>query len=135
MVLPICRNRISLSRQVRSAKAILCSLLGLFSTTPGFGQSSQLAIGLAPGPVRVNMNGETGQEYILEGASDINSPTNWQFLLSLTLTNSVQHWLDSESTLAARRFYRLARLTNSTPPATAQNFRLIDHLGKSRELY
>jgi hypothetical protein len=81
------------------------------------------------------MSGEIGQEYILEGASDINSPTNWQFLLSLTLTNSVQHWLDSESTLAARRFYRLARLTNSTPPATAQNFRLIDHLGKSRELY
>src|ERR1044072_3304460 len=91
-----------------------------------------LAIDHSMGIARIGLQGETNRDYQLFG-SDI-SLTNWNFLATLTLTNPSQSWFDSASTLNPNCFYRAVKIQN---PETeyADDFRLIDHLGKSQSLY
>jgi len=96
-------------------------------------QQTQLSIDRSAGPARVTVQGETNRDYTLV-ASDLTS-TNWDFLATLTLTNSSQPWFDSASATMQNRFYRAVKLDSSTTPEYADDFRLIDHQGVSRSLY
>src|SRR5439155_15527108 len=92
-------------------------------------QPTQLGIDRSAGPARITVLGETNRDYSLV-ASDMSS-TNWNFLATLTLTNSSQTWFDSDSSQMPARFYRALKLDSATPPEFAYDFRLIDHQGKS----
>src|SRR5438105_11116859 len=95
-------------------------------------QPTQLGIDRGLGLSRITLLGETDRDYTLVG-NDLSS-TNWSFLATLTLTNSSQPWFDSDSAFMPKRFYRAVKLDN-TIPEYADDFRLIDQQGKSRELY
>src|SRR5437016_175057 len=107
------------------ATALLCEV--------AHAQQTQLAVDRNAGIARINLQGETNRDYQLV-ASDLFS-TNWDFLATLTLTNSSQNWFDSASATMPRRFYRALKLDSSTMPEFADDFRLIDHQGVSRSLY
>src|SRR6185295_18075185 len=98
-------------------------------------QPAELLISPGPGPVRLGVRGEFGREYHLEGAADLASSNHWQFLLSLRLTNDNQGWFDSSSLALTQRFYRVVAPEVPAPDIRANDFRLIDHLGISRQLY
>ncbi|MEO6034853.1 MAG: hypothetical protein ABIQ35_06335 [Verrucomicrobiota bacterium] len=85
------------------------------------------------GSARVGLNGDVGAAYVIESSTNV-STGQWDFLLTLPLTNSVQSWFDSTSVLSPNRFYRARRL-DAPPYEFAPDFRLIDHLGRSRSLY
>src|SRR5438309_6483071 len=108
-----------------SASMIVCGLCNA--------QPTQLGIDRNAGPARINVQGEANRDYTLE-ASDLLS-TNWDFLATLTLSNSFQTWFDSASAVMPSRFYRALKLDSPTIPDHADDFRLIDHQGKSRQLY
>jgi len=101
---------------------------------PAFAQAT-LSIDRNAGPVRVTLQGEAGQPYVLEKADALESLPAWQPLLSLTLASNAHQWFDSETASSATRFYRFEALTDAPPISIALDFRLIDHLGRSRELY
>ena len=92
----------------------------------------RLGISQSEGAAGLRIEGEVGRRYRLEAASNGFGPADWQYLLTLTLTNSVQNWSEPHS--GSQRFYRLQR-EDATLDGMAANFRLIDHQGKSRNLY
>jgi len=94
-------------------------------------QPTQLGIDRNAGPARINVQGEANRDYTLQ-ASDLSS-TNWDFLATLTLTNSSQNWFDSASSLMPNRFYRAIKL-DSPALESVDDFRLIDTEGISRSL-
>jgi len=94
-------------------------------------QQPGLTVDRALGPTRVGVSGGVGQEYQLQ--SSTNNMGSWDFLLKLTLTNSPQSWFDASSATMPKRFYRA--LQSDEFPEVAQDFRLIDHLGRSRHLW
>src|SRR6266404_899451 len=96
-------------------------------------QPTLLNIDRSAGPARINVQGEANRDYSLL-ANDMSS-TNWDFLATLTLTNLSQSWFDSASALMPNRFYRALKLDSPATPESADDFRLIDHQGKSRSLY
>jgi len=96
-------------------------------------QPTQLSIDRNAGPARIKVQGAPNYDYTLQ-AGDLAS-SNWNFLATLTLTNSSQTWFDSASAVIPRRFYRALTLGSPTAPEYADEFRLIDHQGNSRSLY
>lgn len=120
---------------MRLFKAIVPVLIGLLLPVATFAQATELTIDRSAGPTRLGLKGEVGRYYLLEGASELGTPSSWKRLLSLTLNSNVHNWFDSGAASTPSRFYRVAELADSPQPAVAQNFRLIDHLGRSRELY
>lgn len=94
-------------------------------------QQPLLSVDRSQGVTRVWASSPLGGDYNLE--SSTNNMGSWDFLLRLNLTNSPRSWLDASSTLAPMRFYRA--VTNPNPPELARDFRLIDHLGRSRSLW
>ena len=116
---------------MRPFRLILC----LFSLVSFFGLSSaqqpSLTVDRSSGPARVGISGGLGQEYQLQ--SSTNNMASWDFLLKLALTNSPQNWFDSSSVAMPMRFYRAVEDTEL--PELASDFRLIDHLGRSRQLW
>jgi hypothetical protein len=95
-------------------------------------QSPALQIDRAAGPARIKISGQPNADYTLEGRELF--ATNWNTLGIFRLTNASQSWFDSASTLMTGRVYRAQQLADSVPEH-ADDFRLIDHLGKSRSLY
>src|SRR6266567_2414439 len=95
------------------------------------GQQPALTIDRSPGPARLGVTGNIGQEYILQGST--NAQAGWDFLLKLPLTNSPQNWLDAVSSLLPMRLYRA--LESTEPVEVANDFRLIDHLGRPHWLF
>lgn len=85
------------------------------------------------GPVRLELFGDFGYDYAIEAADDP-STNVWSPLVTLSLTGPSQTWLDSGWCGRPRRFYRAITFNGPAPAEVASNFRLIDHLGKSREL-
>lgn len=85
------------------------------------------------GPVRLELFGELGNDCAIEAADDPGTNA-WSPRVTLTLTGSSQTWLDSAWCGRPRRFYRAITFNGPAPAEVASNFRLIDHLGKSREL-
>src|SRR5262249_7088232 len=84
-------------------------------------QQTQLQIDRSAGPARLTVQGETNRDYTLV-ATDLAS-SNWDFLATLTLTNSSQPWFDSASVTKSSRFYRALKLDSSTPSENADDFR------------
>lgn len=85
------------------------------------------------GPVRLELFGDLGNDYSIE-AADNPGASNWSPLVTLSLTGTSQTWLDSGWCGRPRRFYRAVSFNGQAPLEPASSFRLIDHLGKSREL-
>ena len=83
-------------------------IAGLYGE-PTRAQAPSLTIDRAAGPARVGINGDSGAAYTVEGTTNLGS-TNWDFLLTLPLTNSQQAWFDSASAQTPGRFYRARRL-------------------------
>ena len=110
------------------------ALLALCSCGAAYAQPTQLSIDRNSNSVRLDIMGEPGRDYVLQAASDNLGSNSWELLLTATLTNAPFGWFDAVASALPRRFYRALKLTDPAPPAAAANFRLIDHLGKSREL-
>ncbi len=85
-------------------------------------------------PKKLQIRGEPGREYVIQGSSDLRAATGWSVLQQLTLPQAMVEWIDPASTGLPQRFYRMIRLSAPQPPLAATNFRLLDHEGKSREL-
>jgi len=117
-------------RVLQISHALLLACLVAVQTQ---GQPAELSIDQNAGPVRIGLEGEPGADYVLEGSSNLAS-TNWDFLLTLSLTNQLQSWFDSSSSLFPQRFYRAIKLDSPTPQL-AQDFRLNDHNGRTRSLF
>jgi hypothetical protein len=96
-------------------------------------QPTQLGIDRNAGPARIKVQGAPNYDYTLQ-ARDLSS-SNWNFLATLTLTNSSQTWFDSASAVIPGRFYRALTLGSPTDPEFADEFQLVDHQGISRSLY
>ncbi len=111
---------------------VVCWALGL-SVHVG-AQSPVLSLDRQAGPVRVSLQGEIGRTYSLESAPALGGSNGWTSLLTLTLTNSQQQWFDAAAALPLQRFYRATKLSGPAPVEEALNFRLIDHIGRSKEL-
>ena len=118
---------------LRAARLIVCVGFAGLAGSRAAAQSPSLTIDRSAGPARIGIQGEPGAAYTLENSTNLASGP-WDFLLTLPLTNSLQTWFDSASVLAPRRFYRARRL-EALPVEYANDFRLIDHLGRSRSLY
>lgn len=115
---------------MHAPKPSICFLfLLLLAPTLALAQPA-LTISQPPGPVRLGVSGVAGQDYLLQGTTNL---TDWDSLLKLTLTNaSPQNWLDASSVLLPRRFYRAVESTD--PVELATDFRLTDHLGRTHWL-
>src|ERR1043166_8881512 len=102
--------------------------------TPLLGQTVSLGINRDAGPVRIQVNGEAGFDYRLEGGPAIPQAGEWDFVATLRLDGSSQSWLDAQSGVLPTRLYRASR-SALAPPEPAEDFRLIDHLGRSDWLF
>jgi len=119
---------------MRSFQLFLIALaLGVVASAV-YAQQPALAIDRKAGPARIWLNGVIGGDYSLQGATNDMSAGSWDFLATLTLTNTTQSWFDSASVSLPHRFYRALGL-DPTPPVTATDFRLIDQMGRSRQLF
>ncbi len=114
---------------MRSSKFTLLLVPALLLAGVARPQPLALTLDRSVGPSRIGVSGVVGNDYAIEGTT--NNMASWDFLLRLTLTNSTQKWLDASSTLAPMRLYRAVE-TNGME--AAPDFRLTDHLGKSRWL-
>src|SRR5688572_15684291 len=95
-----------------------------------YAQSPSLKIDHNSGPARVSVVGD-GAHFDLEGTADLNG--SWELLATLPDGNAQAGWLDSQSTVLPRRFYRALKLDNYEAPFFV-NFSLIDHQDRWREL-
>jgi hypothetical protein len=109
-------------------------VVSLSLAAPLFAQPTQLHIDRDLGPVRITLNAEAGFDYRLEAAPAVAPSSGWDFLGTLALDANPQSWLDAQSALLPQRFYRAVKLSPA-PPEAAPDFRLIDHLGRSRRLF
>jgi hypothetical protein len=85
------------------------------------------------GPIRIELLGEAGLEYTIEAAGELRAD-GWSPLFTFLLLGDIQSVFDPGSLSVPRRFYRAVTHDGPAPVEAASNFRLIDHLGKSREL-
>jgi photosystem II stability/assembly factor-like uncharacterized protein len=77
----------------------------------GLQPAPRLDIRLAAGPiVQVQISGEPGSSYRLEGREAMTNTGTWSPLTNITLSGSSAVWLDSTWTNAASRFYRAVLL-------------------------
>jgi len=98
-------------------------------------QSPKLSIHRGPAPLKLEISGKVGDRFLVEQTSTPAAPDSWGLLMALTLATNSHQWFDSASLTAPQRFYRLLSPTGAIEPPPAYNFRLIDNLGVSRELY
>lgn len=111
--------------------ALLCFLY--LACSPVSGQPPFLKLDRNAGPARIGLSGSVGEAYMLESTTNLASGI-WDFQLMLPLTNSLQSWFDAASLTSPNRYYR-ARQLDALPVEFASDFRLIDHLGRSRSMY
>jgi hypothetical protein len=114
-------------------KACLGLSVLVWAFQPGL-QGSEIKIHRATGAVELEFSGDPAA-YALEGATSTSTPGGWRSLLGFTLRGANHKWSDVAAASAPNRFYRLVKLGDARPMVTAQNFRLIDHLGKAQELF
>ncbi|PYK98050.1 MAG: hypothetical protein DME19_13975 [Verrucomicrobia bacterium] len=110
------------------------ALLGVLLPAFAYAQPTQLMIERNSGPARLGIIGEVGLDYTLEASTGDISSNTWQPLVTARLTDSPLMWFDSASAHLPQRFYRAVKLTEPASPVVARDFRLIDHLGRSRHL-
>ena len=67
-----------------------------------------LSFGLYPG---ITVDGVVGKTYGLQSSTNVNEVSSWTTVTSLTLTQAVQLWIDTNENTSApghpRRFYRV----------------------------
>jgi hypothetical protein len=91
------------------------------------------ALSINPGALpKIEANGSAGDLVSIEAAFDLTG--SWDMLGSLVLTNDSVQWNDLWAGSSSQRFYRITRSAPSELPL-ADDFRLIDHLGKSQRLF
>ena len=117
-------------RLTLAVASLVVTTLSLVAATP-----IQLNFDPFCGFPRLGINGDPGDTFSVEGATTLSDPLAWQPLLDFTLENNNTSWCDSESQGMTRRFYRAIRLDAPVPEVRPRNFRLIDHTGRSQELY
>lgn len=78
----------------------------------------------------IHVQTQSGSQVQLEAGTDL---LNWDLLSIINATNGLVDFADSFSPSPAAQFYRVT--TGPAQPRYAPNFRLIDHTGRSRELY
>ena len=117
----------------------LSALLLAMSLASGWQISAADRLSLAIDPFcglpRVSMQGDPFDAYSLEAFDEMGSPLPWKTIMDLTLEAGGKSWCDSEARSLPRRFYRMVRLSAPLPEVNLRNFRLLDHTGKTRELY
>lgn len=84
------------------------------------------------GAIHLELDGDPARDHDLEFSRDL---LKWEPLLSLRLPSSPFEWSDPLASSRPRGFYRLAQWSGSATRALADNFRLMDHEGRSRELF
>jgi hypothetical protein len=84
---------------------------------------------------KLELRGEAGHEYRIEGTADLNGKTSWEPLLQLIVPPTGFAWDDPTSASAPRRFYRVTKLPPFVERDAAGDFRLLDQSGKSRGLH
>ncbi len=90
-------------------------------------------LSINPGaPPKIEANGTAGELVSIEAAFDLTG--SWDMLGSLVMTNDSVQWNDLWAGTASQRFYRITRSAPSELPF-ADDFRLIDHFGKSQRLF
>jgi peroxiredoxin len=114
----------------------VATVLGAGIVCLSFPQASAqtLTLKLGTGAERqVGLKGDANSEYWLESSSNLADPGTWKFESSLTLgADGSQDWVDQAVPSVSYRFYRARKLLSRQ---SASNFRLIDHGGRSRELF
>src|SRR5262245_17254648 len=115
--------------------SIRALLLNWLLVSFAVGQPARLTIDRSTGPVRLGLNGETGRYYVVESSINLSDPNSWAPVTYLPLTNNFQSWFDMGSLTLGQRFFRVMSFDVAPPPVIANNFRLIDHQGRSHELY
>ena len=89
---------------------IVSSPLGQATNSPAqlIVNPSGVSLGLYPG---VEISGEAGYSYVIQGSYDLSKSNAWTTLAQITLTQSVQLWVDTNSNTSLpssqRRFYRV----------------------------
>jgi hypothetical protein len=109
---------------------LLLSLL--LSATAALAGDARLNLSQTNATAQVQLNGDTGTEYIIEASTNLFSSV-WDPLVSANLSNPAFTWKDPFCG-GGIRFYR-ARNLSVEEPNLAFNFRLIDQGGKTRELF
>ena len=105
-------------------------LLLCFLVPCAFAQLS-VNIGRQTAGMRLSTEG-AGPGYVTFESTGNPGSGSWDLLSTLPSANAQAGWL--HSTVLPRQFYR-ARWESDHVPASAQNFRLNDHLGRSREMF
>lgn len=85
-----------------------------------------------PGGARLSAQGGPAGHVIFEGTA--NPGAGWNLLSILPGSDAQFGWVHSKSTTLPWQFYRAQWLSDYQAPF-AENFRLIDHQGKSREMF
>src|SRR5689334_19040447 len=111
---------------------LACVLLLLTFCMAAYGGPPRLLLG-GNGSAQIEASGQQGDLITIEATSSLVSEP-WEVLSSVLLTNSSIQWPDLWAPGSPRRFYRVTRAA-AGELRLAPNFRLIDHLGKSRGLY
>jgi hypothetical protein len=114
---------------------LLSSVLCFQVTAKAAAGDTQLGLDRQAGPLRLQVRGEPGFDYTVEGSTNPASPGNWSLLLNLHLTNTAQNWFDANASRMPFRFYRATKWSDGLAVETAPDFRLFDHQGRSRSLY
>ncbi|MDE0837303.1 MAG: redoxin domain-containing protein, partial [Akkermansiaceae bacterium] len=84
------------------------------------------------GAIEVELGGQLLQDHELQFSRDLIS---WAPLLSLRLPSSPFEWIDPLASSQPGGFYRVTQWAGNAPQDFADNFRLIDHEGRSQELH
>jgi hypothetical protein len=121
----------SFPRSVSSHSALAILLIAV--ACPALGQAPTIDLRKsATGAIQIELGGQPMWDHHLEFSPDL---LEWEPLLSLRLPSSPFEWTDPLSSSRPRGFYRLVQWTGNAPRDLADDFRLIDHEGRSQELY
>src|SRR5436190_15141335 len=114
----------------RIIASTLATLLGSFAI--GYAQPA-IKIQNQPSGVRLSAQGGGNGHVIFEGTGNVGGGS-WDFLSTLPTSDAQAGWVHSKSMILPSQFYR-ARWQSDYQAPFADNFRLIDHQGKSREMF
>lgn len=103
--------------------------LSLFAALIGHADSARLEKRAGAAPL-LKVQAQAGSEIQVEKGGDL---LNWSLLSILSATNESSEFADPFHTEEGNMFYRVT--SGPAQPRLAKNFRLIDHLGRSQELY
>jgi hypothetical protein len=119
---------------MKPVKYLCAAVLAACLCPPLVAQPTQLRLDRDLGPVRITLDAEAGFDYRLEAAPALSPSDEWSFLGTFALDGGTSTWLDAQSASLPQRFYRAIKL-DAAPSEPAPDFRLIDHLGRSRRLF